>query len=103
MTKILTLAEIRKMAVGKNIRFSNKLSKAELAKELNLDEKVYKRPSKAREVLIINVDTQVVTKCKSIYQCSKVVGKKYGSVHYFLNCGNVFVDKDGNKVRLSFA
>jgi len=109
MTKFLTLAEIRKMAVGKNIRFSNKLSKAELAKELNLDEKVLYKPSdvsnasNAREVFITNVDTQVVTKCKSIYQCSKLVGKKYGSVHYFVNCGNAFVDKDGNKVRLSFA
>ena len=103
MTKILTLEEIRKMAVGKNIRYSNKLSKEELAKELNLNEEVYKRPSKAREVLITNVDTQVVTKCKSIYQCAKVLGKRYGSAHYFVNCGNEFVDKDGNNVRLSFA
>ena len=100
---MLTLGEIRKMAVGKNIRFSNKLSKEELAKELNLDEEVYKSPSKAREVLITNVDTQVATKCKSIYQCSKVLGKRFGSVHYFANCGNAFVDKDGNNVRLSFA
>ena len=104
MTKILTLTEIRKMAVGKNIKYANKLSKEELAKALNLDEEVYKRPpSNAREVFITNVDTQVVTKCKSIYQCSKVVGKRSGSVHYFVNCGNEFVDKDGNKVRLSFA
>ena len=103
MTKILTLEEIRKMAVGKNIRYANKLSKEELAKALNLDEKVYKRPSNAREVLITHVDTQVVTKCKSIYQCSKVLGKSSGLVHYFVNCGNAFVDKDGNKVRLSFA
>ena len=103
MTKILTLKEIRKMAVGKKIKYSNKLSKVELAKALNLDEEVYNRPSNAREVLIINVDTQVVTKCKSIYQCSKVVGKSSGLVHYFVNCGNAFVDKDGNKVRLSFA
>ena len=103
MTKILTLTEIRKMAVGKKIKNAQKLSKEELAKELNLDEEVYKRPSNAREVLITNVDTQVVTKCKSIYQCSKVVGKSSGSVHYFVNCGNEFVDKDGNKVRLSFA
>ena len=103
MTKILTLKEIRKMAVGKKIKYSNKLSKVELAKALNLDEEVYNRPSNAREVLIINVDTQVVTKCKSIYQCSKVMGKSHGLVHYFVNCGNAFVDKDGNKVRLSFA
>ena len=103
MTKILTLEEIRKMAVGKKIKFSNKLSKVELAKALNLNEEVYNRPSNAREVLITNVDTQVVTKCKSIYQCSKVVGKSSGLVHYFVNCGNAFVDKDGNKVRLSFA
>ena len=103
MTKILTLKEIRKMAVGKKIKYSNKLSKVELAKALNLDEEVYNRPSNAREVLITNVDTQVVTKCKSIYQCSKVMGKSYGLVHYFVNCGNAFVDKDGNKVRLSFA
>ena len=103
MTKILTLKEIRKMAVGKKIKYSNKLSKVELAKELNLDEEVYNKASNAREVLITNVDTQIVTKCKSIYQCSKVVGKSSGLVHYFVNCGNAFVDKDGNKVRLSFA
>ena len=103
MTKILTLKEIRKMAVGKKIKCSNKLSKVELAKALNLDEEVYNRPSNAREVLIINVETQVVTKCKSIYQCSKVVGKSSGLVHYFVNCGNAFVDKYGNKVRLFFA
>ena len=103
MTKILTLAEIRKMAVGKKIKNAQKLSKEELAKALNLDEEVYNRPSNAREVLITNVDTQVVTKCKSIYQCSKVVGKSSGLVHYFVNCENEFMDKDGNKVRLSFA
>ena len=103
MTKILTLTEIRKMAVGKNIKFAGKLSKEELAKKLNLDEKLWKRPSNAKEVFITNVDTQVVTKCKSIYQCSKILDKKYNMVHYFANCGNPFVDKDGNKIRLSFA
>ena len=103
MTKFLTYQEMRRMAVSKKIKNPNKLSKEELAKALNLDEEVYKRPSNAREVLITNVDTQVVTKCKSIYQCSKVVGKSPGSVHYFVNCGNAFVDKDGNNVRLSFA
>ena len=103
MVTYMTFQELRKMAVGKKIKNAHKFSKVELAKALNLDEEVYNRPSNAREVLITNVDTQVVTKCKSIYQCSKVVGKKYGSVHYFVNCGNEFVDKDGNKVRLSFA
>ena len=103
MTKFLTLREIRKMAVGKKIKNAGKLSKAELAKELNLDEELYNRPSNAKEVLVTNVDTQLATKCKSIYQCSKVLGKRYGSIHYFVNCGNEFVDKDGNKVRLSFA
>ena len=103
MAKFLTLAEIRKMAVGKKIKYSNKLSKSELAKALNLDEEVYNRPSNAKEVLVTNVDTQLATKCKSIYQCSKLVGKSYGSTHYFVNCGHAFVDKDGNNVILSFA
>ena len=103
MAKFLTYQEMRRMAVSKKIKNPNKLSKAELAKELNLDEEVYNRPSNAKEVLITNVDTQVATKCKSIYQCSKLVGKSYGSTYYFVNCGNAFVDKDGNKVRLSFA
>ena len=98
----MTYQEIRKMAVGKNIKYANKLSKEELVKALNLDEGVLYKPT-GKEVLIINVDTQVVTKCKSIYQCSKVLGKRYGSIHYFVNCGNEFVDKDGNKVRLSLA
>ena len=103
MAKFLTYQEMRRMAVSKKIKNAGKLSKAELAKELNLDEELYNRPSNAKEVLITNVDTQVATKCKSIYQCSKLVGKSYGTTHYFVNCGNAFVDKDGNKVRLSFA
>ena len=103
MVTYMTFQELRKMAVGKKIKNAHKFSKVELAKVLNLDEEVYNRPSNAREVLITNVETQVVTKCKSIYQCSKVVGKSYGSTHYFVNCENAFVDKDGNKVRLSFA
>ena len=103
MVTYMTFQELRKMAVGKKIKNAHKFSKVELAKALNLNEEVYNRPSNAREVLITNVETQVVTKCKSIYQCSKVVGKSYGSAHYFVNCGNAFVDKDGNKVRLSFA
>ena len=103
MAKFLTYHEMRRMAVSKKIKNPDKLSKSELAKVLNLDEELYNKPSNAKEVLITNVDTQVVTKCKSIYQCSKLVGKSYGSTHYSVNCGNVFVDKDGNKVRLSFA
>ena len=102
MATFMTYQEIRKMAVGKKIKNAQKLSKIELAKVLNLDEGVLYKPT-GKEVLIINVDTQVVTKCKSINQCSKAVGKSFGSVHYFVNCGNVFVDKDGNNVRLSFA
>ena len=102
MATFMTYQEMRRMAVREKIKNIKKLSKKELAKELNLDEGVLYKPT-GKEVLITNVDTQVITKCKSIYQCSKVLGKKYGSVHYFVNCGNEFVDKDGNKVRLSFA
>ena len=102
MATFMTYQEIRKMAVSKKIKNAQKLSKIELAKVLNLDEGVLYKPT-GKEVLITNVDTQVVTKCKSIYQCSKVVGKSSGLVHYFVNCGNAFVDKNGNKVRLSFA
>ena len=103
MVTFMTFQEIRKMAVEKNIKYANKLSKEELVKALNLDEGVLYKPSNAREVLLTNVETQIVTKYKSIYQCSKVLGKRYGSIHYYVNCGNEFVDKDGNKVRLSFA
>ena len=103
MTNFLTFQEMCKMAVSKKIKNAQKLSKAELAKVLNLDEELYNKPSNAKEVLITNVDTQVVKKCKSIYQCAKVLGKSCGLIHYFANCGNAFVDKDGNKVRLSFA
>ena len=103
MVTFMTFQEIRKMAVGKNIKYANKLSKEELVKALNLDEGVLYKPSNAREVLLTNVETQIVTKYKSIYQCSKLLGKRYGSIHYYVNCGNEFVDKDGNKVRLSFA
>ena len=102
MTTYMTLQELRKMTAGKKIKNSQKLSKIELVKALNLDERVLYKPTNAREVLITNVDTQVVTKYKSIYQCSKVLEKNYGLVYYYLTCGNEFVDKDGNKVRLSF-
>ena len=101
-TTYITLQELRKMAAGKKIKHLLKLSKIELVKALNLDERVLYKPTNAREVLITNVDTQVVTKCRSIYQCSKVLEKNSGLVYYYIKCGNEFVDKDGNKVRLSF-
>ena len=103
MTTYMTVEELRKMATGKKIKYFRKLSKIELVKALNLDEKMVCKPLKAKEVLITNVDTQVVTKYKSINQCSKVLEKNSGLVYYYLKCGNEFVDKDGNKVRLSFA
>ena len=103
MATYMTVQELRKMATGKKIKHLLKLSKIELVKALNLDERLVCKPSNAKEVLITNVDTQVITKYKSIYQCSKVLGKYSGSVRYYLKCGNEFVDKDGNKVRLSFA
>ena len=103
MATYMTVQELRKMAVGKKIKNLLKLSKIELVKVLNLDERLICKPSSAKEVLITNVDTQVVTKYESIYQCSKALDKYPGSVRYYLKCGNEFVDKDGNKVRLSFA
>ena len=103
MATYMTLRELQKMAVGKKIKYYYKLSKIELVKALNLDERLICKPSNAKEVLITNVVTQVVTKYKSIYQCSKALGKYPGSVCYYLTYGNEFVDKDGNKVRLSFA
>ena len=103
MATYMTLQELRKMAIGKKIKYYYNLSKIELVKALNLDERLLCKPSKAREVLIVNVDTQIVTKYKSIYQCSKALDKYPGSVRHYLKCGNEFVDKDGNKVRLSFA
>ena len=103
MATYMTVQELRKMATGKKIKNLLKLSKIELVKALNLDERLVCKPSNVKEVLITNVDTQVVTKYKSIYQCSKALDKYPGFVHYYLKCGNEFVDKDGNKVRLSFA
>ena len=103
MATYMTVQELRKMATGKKIKHLLKLSKIELVKALNLDERLVCKPSNVKEVLITNVDTQVVTKYKSIYQCSKALEKNYGLVHYYVKCGNEFVDKDGNKVRLSFA
>ena len=103
MTTYMTLRELQKMATGKKIKYYCKLSKIDLVKALNLDEKLICKPSKAKEVLITNVDTQVVTKYKNMYQCSKALGKYSGSVRHYLIYGNEFVDKDGNKVRLSFA
>ena len=100
MTTYITLQELQKMAVGKKIKYYCKLSKIELVKALNLDEKLICKP---KEVLITNVDTQVVTKYKNMHQCSKALGKYSGSVRHHLIYGNEFVDKDGNKVRVSFA
>ena len=64
------------MAVGKKIKYYMKLSKTELVKALNLDERLVCKPSNVKEVMITNVETQVVTRCKSIYQCSKLLKKK---------------------------
>ena len=91
------------MAVGKKIKYYMKLSKTELVKALNLDERLVCKPSNVKEVLITNVETQVATRCKSIYQCSKLLKKNAGLVHYYIKCGNEFTNEDGNKVRLSFA
>ena len=99
----MTLRELQKMAVGKKIKYYMKLPKTELVKALNLDEKLVCKPSNVKEVLITNVETQVVTRCKSINHCSKLLEKNSGLVHYYLKCGNEFVDKVGNKVKLSFA
>ena len=99
----MTLQEIRKRAVGKKIKNYMKLSKTDLVKKLNLDEKIVCKPSNAKGVLITNLDTQAVTRCKSIYQCSKILEKNHGSIHHFLKCGNSFLNKNGNKVILSFA
>ena len=99
----MTLRELQKMAVGKKIKYYMKLSKRELAKALNLDEKLVCKPSNAKEVLITNVETKVVTRCKSIYQCSKMLKKNNGSIQYYIKCGNEFKDEDGNKLILSFA
>ena len=103
MESYMTLQEIRKMAVGKKIKNYMKLSKTDLVKKLNLDEKIVCKPSNAKEVLITNVETQVVTRCKSIYQCSKMLKKNNGSIQYYIKCGNEFMDVNGNKVKLSFA
>ena len=98
----MTYQEIRRMAVKNNIKYANKLSKKELVKALNLDEEVLYRQT-GKEVFVINIDTQVRVKYKSIYSCSKLLGKRPGSIHYFLNCGKEFMDKDGNKVRVTSA
>ena len=103
MATYMTVQELRKMATGKKIKHLLKLSKIELVKALNLDERLVCKPSNVKKVLITNVDTQVITKYKSINQCSKALDKNSGLVYYYLKCGNEFVDKDGNKVRLSFA
>ena len=99
----MTLRELQKMAVGKKIKYYMKLSKIELVKALNLDEKIVCKPPNAKEVLITNVETKVVTRCKSIYQCSKILNRNNGSIQYYIKCGNQFTDDDGNRVILSFA
>ena len=103
MTTHMTLQELRKMAVGKKIKYYMKLSKTVLVKALNLDERLVCKPSNVKEVLITNVETQVATRCKSTYKCSKLLKKNVGSIQYYIKCGNEFTDEDGNKVRLSFA
>ena len=96
----MTIRELKKMARDQKIKYYSRLSKIELVKALNLDEKLVCKP---KEVLITNVDTQVVTKYKNMHQCSKALGTYFGSIHHHLTCGNEFVDNDGNKVRVSYA
>ena len=99
----MTLEELRKMASEKKIKKYIKLSKVELVKALNLDETLVCKPSKVKEVLITNSDTKEILRCKSMYQCSKLLSKNIGSIHYYCKHGSEFTDKDGNKIRLSFA
>ena len=96
----MTIRELKKMASEKKIKYYTNLSKIELVKALNLDEKLVCKP---KEVLITNVDTQVVTKYKNIHQCSKALGKYFGAIHHHLIYESEFVDDDGNKVRVSYA
>ena len=100
MTTYMTIRELQKMAIEKKIKYYSSLSKIELVKALNLDEKLICKP---KEVLITNVDTQVVTKYKNMHQCSKALGKYPGSIRHHLIYENEFVDNDGNKVRVSYA
>ena len=103
MTTYMTLQELRKMAAGKKIKKYIKLSKLELAKALNLDETIVCKSPNAKKVLITNSDTKEILKCKSMGQCSKLLCKNIGSISYYCKHGSEFTDKDGNKIRLSFA
>ena len=96
----MTIRELKKMASEKKIKHYTDLSKIELVKVLNLDEKLVCKP---KEVLITNVDTQVVTKYKNTNKCSKALGRSFGVIRHHLIYESEFMDDDGNKVRVSYA
>ena len=103
--------ELRKAASEKKIKYYYKLSKVELVKALNLDETIVCKPSKAKEVLITYFPSNSKVEggeakklmCKSMYQCSKLLNKKIGSMQHYLRTGTPLKDKDGNEITLAFA
>ena len=103
MATYMTVQELRKMAAEKKIKYYLKLSKVELVKALNLDETIVCKPSNAKEVLITYLDTKKILRCKSMYQCSKLLNKNIGSIDHYLRAGTVLTDKDRNEITLSFA
>ena len=89
MATYMTVRELRKIVSEKKIKYYVKLTKVELVKALNLDETIVYKPSKAKEVLITYLDSKKILRCKSMYQCSKLLNKNIGSIHHYLTAGTV--------------
>ena len=106
MTSFIPQHELRKMASEKKIKYYAKMSKYELAKALNLDETIVCKSPIAKEVIITNSQTgEEIKRCKSMYQCSKLLNKNISSIIYYLRTNREFhsaaLCKDGYKIRLS--
>ena len=83
----MLVSELRKLAKNNGIKYYAKYSKEKLAEIFDID---VSNDKKSIPVQVVNLDTNDIKEFQSIYKCSKMIGKKQGSLSYFLKSGNCF-------------
>ena len=74
------------------------IDKDELAKIFGIDVSKNRR---SIPVQIVNLDTGDIKEFQSIYKCGKTIGKKQGSLSYFLKNGKCFkIDGISYKIKV---
>ena len=80
-------SELRELAKNNGIKYFARYRKDELAKMFDIDVSDDKR---SMSVQIVNLDTGDIKEFQSIYKCGKTIGKKRGSLSYFLKNAKCF-------------